>query len=259
MAATADIWTEQDRLSTPLWVSLGLHGGLLAAMIFGGLLMRPTGESWGGTEGGEGGAMSATMVSTIPLPSRAPNKNVLANENPGVSQTQPKVQEVPPPDAIPIPARDSKKAPKQQTMKEAKVSPDILKQANSIPYGEGGPAGNMYSTFASKTGEGGIGTPGGNFGARYQWYVDAVRRRISESWLKYEVDPRIGQANRVYVTFDILRDGSPTNVQLASSSGVPSLDQSAVRAVQRVDRFNPLPQDYSGNRVSVEFYFEYKR
>src|SRR5699024_9199576 len=140
---------------------------------------------------------------------------VLATENKGLSQTQPKTQEVPPPDAIPIPARDSKKAPKQQTMKEARVSADILKQANSIPYGEGGPAGNMYSTFSSAAGTGGVGTPGGNFGSRYQWYVDAVRRRISEAWLKYEVDPRIANANRVYVTFDILRDGSPSNVQLA--------------------------------------------
>jgi hypothetical protein len=32
-----------------------------------------------------------------------------------------------------------------------------------------------------------------------------------------------------------------------------------VRAVQRIDRFQPLPPDYNGNRVSVEFYFEYKR
>jgi protein TonB len=128
-----------------------------------------------------------------------------------------------------------------------------------VPFGAGGPATNMYSTFSSATGTGGVGTPGGNFGSRYQWYVDAVRRRISENWLKYEVDPRISNANRVYVTFDILRDGSPSNVQLAQSSGVPSLDQSAVRAVERIDRFNPLPPDYNGSRVSVEFYFEYKK
>jgi protein TonB len=43
------------------------------------------------------------------------------------------------------------------------------------------------------------------------------------------------------------------------SSGVPSLDQSAVRAIQRIDTFGPLPGDYSGNKVSVEFWFDYKR
>jgi protein TonB len=77
--------------------------------------------------------------------------------------------------------------------------------------------------------------------------------------LKYEIDPRISAANRVYVTFDVARDGSPRNVQVEQSSGVPSLDQSAVRALQRIDTFGPLPSDYSGNKVSVEFWFDYNR
>jgi protein TonB len=56
-----------------------------------------------------------------------------------------------------------------------------------------------------------------------------------------------------------MRDGHPANVQVEQSSGVPSLDQSAVRAIQRIDTFGPLPSDYSGNKVSVEFWFDYKR
>jgi periplasmic protein TonB len=48
-------------------------------------------------------------------------------------------------------------------------------------------------------------------------------------------------------------------VQVEQSSGVPSLDQSAVRAVQRIDTFGPLPQDYPGNKVSVEFWFDYSK
>jgi periplasmic protein TonB len=63
----------------------------------------------------------------------------------------------------------------------------------------------------------------------------------------------------VYVTFDIKRDGHPANVQVEQSSGVPSLDQSAVRALQRIDTFGPLPPDYAENKVSVEFWFDYKR
>jgi protein TonB len=48
-------------------------------------------------------------------------------------------------------------------------------------------------------------------------------------------------------------------VQIEQSSGVPSLDQSAVRALQRIDTFGPLPAGYSGSKVSVEFWFDYKR
>ena len=100
---------------------------------------------------------------------------------------------------------------------------------------------------------------GGDFGKMYAWYVDVVRRSVAQNWLKYEVDPSITAARRVYLTFDILRDGSPANVQIEQSSGVPSLDQSAVRALQRIDTFGPLPAGYGGNRVSVEFWFDYKR
>jgi protein TonB len=86
-----------------------------------------------------------------------------------------------------------------------------------------------------------------------------VQRKVTENWLKYEVDPRISDAKRVYLTFDIARDGHPANVQIEQSSGVPSLDQSAVRALQRIDTFGPLPAGYSGSKVSVEFWFDYKR
>jgi len=56
-----------------------------------------------------------------------------------------------------------------------------------------------------------------------------------------------------------MRDGHPTNVQVEQSSGVPSLDQSAVRALQRIDTFGPLPSDYSGTKISVEWWFDYSK
>ena len=103
------------------------------------------------------------------------------------------------------------------------------------------------------------GSPGGDFGSRYSWYVRVVQQKVSENWLKYEVDPSISTAQRVYITFDVMRDGHPANVQVEQSSGVPSLDQSATRAIQRIDTFGPLPSDYAANKVSVEFWFDYKR
>ena len=257
MAATADIWTEQEPLRTPLWVSVVLHGALFATLIFGGLLSRHGGENWGGTPGGEGSAVNAKLVSSIPLPSaHVPTENILANESKGLSQTQPKAQEVPPPEAIPIPAPNAKKAPKQQTLKNQKVSPDILAQANAIPYGEGGQPSQMYSMANTSAGTLGVGTPGSDFGSRYSSYVDGIRRRISETWLMYQVDPSAA-GRKVWVTFDIMRDGSHSPVQISQSSGVPTLDLSAKQTLSRIDRFAPLPSEYRGSYVSVEFYFEY--
>jgi len=43
------------------------------------------------------------------------------------------------------------------------------------------------------------------------------------------------------------------------SSNNPSVDRSALRAVQDSVPFQPLPGDYSGSYVSVEFWFEFHR
>ena len=98
-----------------------------------------------------------------------------------------------------------------------------------VPFGEGGPAAGPYALFSVGAAKGGFGFTGGggDFGSRFAWYVRVVNQKVSENWLKYEVDPRIQNANRVYVTFDIEHNGRPSHIQVEQSSGVPSLDISA--------------------------------
>jgi protein TonB len=190
----------------------------------------------------------------------AETTNVLATESKGLSKSQPAVQEKEP-EAVPIPDKNAKikKVAPVQSATKRKPEPEAP-PSNQIPYGEGGPVSGPYTMNAGST-KGGFGFTGngGDFGSQFAWYVQAVQRKVTENWLKYEVDPRISDAKRVYLTFDIARDGHPANVQVEQSSGVPSLDQSAVRALQRIDTFGPLPPDYSGSKVSVEFWFDYKR
>lgn len=264
MTLDGDVFPEEhsSRLS---WAgSLVLHVGLFVLALFGYLIPSGRGENWGGTEGG-GGAMSATLVTSIPLPNAQPEaQNVLANESKGLSQSQPKEQPKEEPKAIPIPARDAKLKGERESSTAKKEPPRQVAKAepeNVVPYGQGGPVSGPYGSFTSGATKGGFGFQGGqgDFGSRYAYYVDIVRRKVSDNWLKYEVDPRITDARRVYIDFDINRSGQPSNLRVAQSSGIPSLDQSAVRALQRIDTFGPLPAGYSGNYVSVEFWFDYKR
>jgi protein TonB len=217
------------------------------------------GEGWGG--GGGGDAMGATLVTSVPLPaSPVQTTNVLATESKGLSKSEPKAQEQEP-EAVPIPDKNAKVKPKPViSATKRKIQPEP-EESNQVPYGEGGPVSGPYSMFTAGGAKGGFGFTGGggDFGNRFSWYVKVVQQKVSENWLKYEVDPRITAANRVYLTFDIARDGSPKNVQIEQSSGIPSLDISATRAIQRIDTFGPLPPDYPGNKVSVEFWFDYKR
>ncbi len=260
MAASADIYSEHSQLSRPLAWSVGLHIAFatfvtLYTMFFHGF----RGEGWGG--GGGGDAMGATLVTSVPLPASAvQTTNVLATESKGLSKSEPKALEQEP-EAIAIPDKNTKVKPKPVTSATKRKPQPEPEESNQIPYGEGGPVSGPYTMFTAGGAKGGFGFTGGggDFGNRFSWYVKVVQQKVSENWLKYEVDPRITAANRVYLTFDIARDGSPKNVQIEQSSGIPSLDISATRAIQRIDTFGPLPPDYSGNKVSVEFWFDYKR
>ena len=205
--------------------------------------------------------MGATLVNTVPLPAPAEQtNNVLATESKGLSRSEPKPQETEP-EAIPIPDKNVKVKKKPVTIATKRKPEPEPEESNQIPYGEGGPVSGPYGMFSAGGAKGGFGFTGGggDFGSRFSWYVQAVQRKVSENWLKYEIDPGIHEANRVYVTFDIARDGHPSNVRIEQSSGVPSLDISATRAIQRIDTFGSLPPEYSGSKVSVEFWFDYKR
>ncbi len=262
MAASADIYFEHDRWGRALAWSAGLHVGItVALLIYSAVFYRTSGEGWG--SGGGGDAIGATLVSTVPLPANpAQTQNVLANESKGITQSQPKVQEKEP-NAIEIQGKNAKIKPKKKqetvTKKSAPAQPEP--ESNQVAFGEGGPVSGPYGTFSATGAKGGFGITGGggDFGTKYAWYVRVIQQKVSENWLRYEVDPGITSAQRVYITFDVARDGHPMNVQIEQSGGVPSLDDSAVRALKRIDTFGPLPADYPGSKISVEFWFDYKK
>jgi periplasmic protein TonB len=262
MPSTQTIFDHHEEWRGPVTLSAFAHGALLVLMLVFSIMSGRRGESWGGAVSAEG-AMSARLVSSaVPLPSTPTEKeNVLANESKGLSESQP-AERLPEPDAVPIPDRATPKtkAPEKAPLPKPKLPQQTVPQpTNVVPFGQGGPTG-MYSMVKTDVGTGGISMgENGTFGSRYSWYVDTVRRKVSENWLKYEVDPSIANASRVYITFDIARNGVPSNIQVSQSSGVPSLDLSARRALQRIDTFGPLPNDYPGSRVSVEFWFDYKK
>ncbi len=260
MAQNAEIFFEHDNWPRALLWSAGFHAGLTALIvIYSVFFMGSRGEGWGA--GGGGSAIGVTLVSSVPLPATpAPTQNVLANESKGITKSEPKVEEKEP-DAIEIQGKNAKQKPKKPPTPTKERQPAPEPETNQVAFGEGGPVSGPYGTFDAGGAKGGFGVTGGggDFGTRYGWYVQVIQRKVSENWLKYEVDPGISTAQRVYITFDVARDGHPFNVRVEQSSGVPSLDNSASRALQRIDTFGPLPSDYNGSKISVEYWFDYNR
>ncbi len=253
--ARANMFYERESWRKPLALSLGFHALVVLAILVLGFLMapRPT-SNWGENQGE---AVEAKLVSGAPIPIPKPDtqtENIVANESKGVTQsvTQPKPVETE--DGITIPGHVVK--PKlDKTVTAANVRPrPIPTPSTAVPYGEGGPVSGPYGVFTAPNTKGGFSFQNADFGSKYGWYVDVVRRKVQNNWLLYEIDPHVVAPHRAYITFDILRDGRPDNIRLEQDSGVPTLNQSAMRAIQRVDTFGPLPE---GNRVSVEFWFDY--
>lgn len=254
--ARANMFYERERWTRPLALSFGFHA-LLGLSIFAlGFVLKPSGGSNWGENQGE--AVSAQLVSGAPIPipkPDVPTENIVANESKGVTETVPQPKPVETEDGISIPGKVIKPKIDKAVTTTANVRPHpIPTPSTAVAYGEGGPVSGPYGAFTAPHTKGGFSFQNADFGSKYGWYVDVVRRKVQSNWLVYEIDPRINAPHRAYISFDILRDGSPANVQLAQSSGVPSLDQSALRAIQRVDTFGTLPE---GNRVSVEFWFDY--
>jgi len=260
-----------DKLKRPLLVSAVGHAILLVASLWGALSVH-RGELWGENSGGS--ATSLRLVASVPLPPPTiSTTNRVANEEPGLhypEPAQPKAKPAPKPEpekAIELPDRRQKQTPKRPPapppQREAFLHDPMrnLPQTNEIPYGAGGPAQGPFGGFQTNSGVGGFQFSGsaGDFGTRYGWYVTAMRNKISSNWLQGTVDPNIRVAPRVYVTFQILRDGQIVNTQLIASSGILSLDQSALRAIADSNPLPSLPNDYRGSNVAVEFWFDLRR
>jgi protein TonB len=254
-------------LKGPLFWSLVLH-----SLLFGSLavstIMSHRGDLWNGTGGG--GAVSVKLVGGlqgVPLPRpETVTTNRVVDESKGLYKSEPKPKpKEPPPDAQPIPEFTKEKQPHYVTRPSKTLEDPTPPPPNAVPYGGGGAPTVPYTQFnmgaggATNAGMGFSGQGGGDFGGRFSWYVDAVRNRVASNWLQSTVDPSVRFAPRAVVTFDILRNGSVANVQVLQSSGNASVDSSAMRAIQGSSPMNPLPNEYSGSKVSVEFWFDFHR
>jgi len=254
-----------DSLKKPLVWSLGFHMILFSSLVVS-TLMSHRGDLWGGP----GGDNSVTVglvgkLPAIPLPRPdAVTTSRVVDTSKGLykSEPQPKPKAIEP-DTKTLPKFAKEKAPHYITRPSKVLEDTTPPPTNAVPYGQGGSPALPYSTFtmggATQGSMGFTGPGGGDFTGRFPAYVDAVRNRISSNWLQSTVDPSVRWAPKALFTFQILRDGTVTNVQMTTSSGNRSVDNSALRAILSSSPVSGLPSNYSGNSVTVEFWFEFRR
>ena len=112
------------------------------------------------------------------------------------------------------------------------------------------------------SGSGNVGNPGGGGGAPgidalrepdFGPYMRELQRRIKLNW-----DPPKGnESKRVVLLFKIAKDGRLLSCRVHKSSGLPSADQAALKAVELTAPFRPLPADFRGQSIDIQFTFDY--
>ncbi|GAC1361034.1 MAG: hypothetical protein NVSMB3_09180 [Acidobacteriaceae bacterium] len=265
---TQTTWTTRDaeagaeavRLS--LAGSIVLHGLIFLGILGSALLLRHKGQSWGEHDL-TAGAIQATMVSSIPLPPRQKpvDTGVLTSErtSPAPAPAKEKTEPPPTPKEIAIPTKAQPKPPKvaERPAPEPPKHPQPTPpQPQKATTGETGGIRIAQSTMQLKNGTASVSVADRTFGARFAYYVNIVNRTVAQNWYTQEADPRASEGKRVTIVFDIDRDGLPSNARIEARSGSPSLDTSALRALQRVEGFGPLP---AGDHITVEYSFDYRQ
>jgi TonB family protein len=252
-------------LKKPFVWSVGFHALLFGSLAFSALFSH-RGDLWGGAGGDN--SVSVGLVAKLPgvmLPRPdAVTTSRVVDTSKGLykAEPQPKPKETET-DVKKIPEFAKEKTPHYVTRPSKVLEDATPPPPNAVPYGQGGSPALPYSNFsmngASQGGMGFSGPGGGEFSGKFPAYVDAVRNRISSNWLQSTVDPSVRWAPRALFSFQILRDGTVTNVQMMTSSGNRTVDNSALRAILSSSPMSGLPSNYSSNSVTVEFWFEFRR
>jgi protein TonB len=236
-----------------------LHGLIAAIIVGSAFIFRSRGPHWG-EDASNVGAIQATMVSSIPLPptQRTLDTGVLTSEAPSPAPVVTKEKTEPPPSpnevAIPEKTKPPKVAEKPTPAPPKHIQP-VTPPPTKAVTGETAGIRIAQSTLEVKNGTASVSIEDRTFGARFAYYVNIINTKVAQNWYTGEADPRASVGKSTTVVFDINREGVPSNAHVETHSGSPSLDLSAMRAVQRVDGFGPLPQ---GDHVTVEYTFHFQ-
>ena len=95
-------------------------------------------------------------------------------------------------------------------------------------------------------------------GVDFKPYLIRILATVKRNWLAVTPESaRLGRTGRVQIQFAIARDGSVPKLVIAFPSGTEALDRAAVAGISASTPFEPLPSDFKGNQVRLQFTFSY--
>ena len=95
-------------------------------------------------------------------------------------------------------------------------------------------------------------------GVDFKPYLIRVLTAVRRNW--FAVIPesaRLGHRGRVVIQFAISKDGRVPKLVIVTPSGVEALDRAAVAGISASNPFPPLPTEFRGDQVRLQFVFAY--
>lgn len=93
----------------------------------------------------------------------------------------------------------------------------------------------------------------------FTYYLQIIIDRVSNNWFTSLVDPGILGSFQATVHFKIYKNGQISELKIEESSGIRSLDLSALRAIQTSAPFPLLPGAYEDEYLGIYLIFEHSK
>jgi TonB family protein len=95
-------------------------------------------------------------------------------------------------------------------------------------------------------------------GVDFRPYLTQILATVRRNWMAIIPESvHLGRQGKVAIQFSINRQGGVPKLVIASPSGADALDRAAIAAISASNPFPPLPSDFKGDRVVLQFNFAY--
>jgi len=95
-------------------------------------------------------------------------------------------------------------------------------------------------------------------GVDFRPYLTQILATVRRNWMAIIPESvHLGRQGKVAIQFSINRQGGVPKLVIASPSGADALDRAAIAAISASNPFPPLPADFKGDRVVLQFNFAY--
>jgi len=95
-------------------------------------------------------------------------------------------------------------------------------------------------------------------GVDFRPYLTMILASVRRNWFAVMPESaKLGRRGRVVIQFSVARNGSVPKLVIVTQSGTDALDRAAVAGVSASNPFPPLPTEFKGDQIRLQFNFQY--